>query len=87
MLKHAAYGCGMSNQTSTLMSRQQAATALGVSTFTLESWASRGKPELPYIRAVNGRVRYRQSDIEQFIAQRTTTATSATAHKAQLASV
>jgi excisionase family DNA binding protein len=65
-----------------LLSRAEAAERLGVSKAALEAWAHRGKPALPYIKC-GGAARYRESDIENFMASRT--ATSAAQHAAATA--
>jgi len=71
----------MQNSNATrLLSRAEAAERLGVSKAALEAWAHRGKPELPYIKC-GGAVRYKESDIENFLATRT--ATSAAEHSAR----
>jgi excisionase family DNA binding protein len=49
-----------------LLSPDQVADLIGVSTSTLAKWRQAGEPDLPYIR-VAGRIRYRSSDVEAFI--------------------
>lgn len=52
-----------------LLKPEQAAQVLGVSTNTLACWRSTKRYPLPWIR-VGNRVRYRQADLEGFIAAR-----------------
>lgn len=48
------------------LTRKELSRVLSVPVQTLADWASRGEPELPYIRF--GRiVRYRSSDVQEFI--------------------
>lgn len=49
----------------------EAAAQLGVKSSTLATWRSSGKHSLPYIK-INGRVMYRQSDIDAFLRANTT---------------
>lgn len=49
-----------------LLSPDQVADILGVSTSTLAKWRQLGEPELPFFR-VAGRIRYRLSDVESFV--------------------
>lgn len=53
-----------------LLTRDEAAAVLRVKKQTLAKWACAGGNGLPYIR-VGGRVVYRTSDIERFLAART----------------
>lgn len=55
-----------------LLTREQAATYLGIRAQTLALWASTGRYALPYIR-IGRSVRYRVVDLERFIASRTVT--------------
>ncbi len=55
---------------SSLMSRKQAASYLGISPQTLSVWACEGRYKLPYIK-VGRRVMYRFSDLEDFLERRT----------------
>lgn len=57
----------------TLFTRREAAQFLHLKSQTLAKWAMTGQ-HLPVIRIGRGRVRYRLSDIEDFIAQQTTPA-------------
>lgn len=58
-----------------------AAQYLGISPETLERWRLTGTPFIPYIKYGDpkgkGPVRYRKSDLDQFIANSVTTSTSA----------
>lgn len=49
-----------------LMTRQEAASYLGVSVWTLNAWASRGGVALPFYR-VGRRAMYKQSDVLAFL--------------------
>jgi excisionase family DNA binding protein len=53
-----------------LLSRQQAAEFLGVTKGTLEVWACTKRYNLPYVK-VGKLVKYRQSDLIQFLNDRT----------------
>jgi excisionase family DNA binding protein len=53
-----------------LLSRTEAASLLALKPQTLALWASTGRYHLPYIR-VGRSVRYRRSDLERFLADRT----------------
>lgn len=55
-----------------LLTRQEAAQYLGLSKETLAQWASRGQPELKFIK-VGRLVKYRIRDLEAFLDQRTRT--------------
>jgi len=57
-----------------LLTRQEAADMLGLKAQTLAIWASNGRHDLPFIK-VGRSVRYRMSDIEQWLASRTATQT------------
>ncbi len=53
-----------------LLTPDQAAEILGVTTHTLAVWRSTGRYNLPYVKA--GRlVRYREPDVQRFIEKRT----------------
>ncbi|RQH89275.1 excisionase [Pseudomonas aeruginosa] len=54
---------------SELLSTTQVATALGLSPRTLATWRSACHDKLPYIKA-GGRIRYRQHDVAEFLANR-----------------
>ena len=54
---------------------KQAATALGLKVATLSVWRSTGRYNLPYIK-VGRLVRYRVSDLAEFMARRTAMHTS-----------
>lgn len=54
--------------TQQLLSADDVAEVLGVSTSTLAKWRQTGNPDLPFLR-INGRVRYRETDLEQFLAE------------------
>ena len=58
----------------TLLTRDQAAEFLGVQVQTLASWACSGRYSLPFLK-VGRCVRYRVSDLEKFLADRTVTST------------
>ena len=49
-----------------LLSRDEAASTLGVRPQTLACWASTGRYDLPFVK-IGRRVMYRLSDIESFI--------------------
>lgn len=49
---------------------KQAATALGIKASTLSVWRSTGRYNLPYLK-VGRLVRYRLSDLAEFLARRT----------------
>jgi transposase len=49
-----------------LLSPDDVAEILDVSTSTLAKWRQTGNPHLPFLR-INGRIRYRETDIEQFL--------------------
>lgn len=53
-----------------LLSRQETAGFLGLTEGTLAVWASTKRYELPYIK-VGRLVKYRQSDIVEFLKRRT----------------
>jgi len=53
-----------------LLSPQETADLLGVSATTLSVWRCRGPEELPYVK-VGSRVMYRQSDIDNYLEDRT----------------
>uniref|UniRef100_A0A071MIW0 Helix-turn-helix domain-containing protein n=1 Tax=Burkholderia cenocepacia TaxID=95486 RepID=A0A071MIW0_9BURK len=53
-----------------LIDERQAAAILGTSTQTLSNWRSTGRYHLPFVK-VGRLVRYRQRDIEKFIADNT----------------
>jgi excisionase family DNA binding protein len=57
-----------------LLTRDEAAELLGVKVQTLASWACSGRYNLPMVK-VGKSVRYRLSDLEEFLAGRTVTAT------------
>ena len=58
-----------------LLTREEAAAYLGVATQTLSNWATTGKVALPFIRLSPRAVRYRQADLDNFLAERTVTHT------------
>ena len=51
------------------MTRKEAAAYVGLRPQTLAAWASRGTHDLPYYRP-GGAVRYRQSDLDRWLAAR-----------------
>jgi excisionase family DNA binding protein len=55
---------------SNLLTRQQAAEFLGVQVQTLAAWKTNQRYHLPVVK-VGSLVRYRLSDLERFIEQRT----------------
>lgn len=55
---------------SELLSREQAASYLGVTSRTLAVWKSTGRYNLPVIK-IGRLVKYRISDLDNFIARRT----------------
>lgn len=60
------------SDTQELMSRAQAAEFLGLREQTLACWATTGRYALPYVR-VGRRARYRRTDLEKWLAERTRT--------------
>lgn len=58
-----------------LLTREQAAAYLGLSPQTLSNWASTGRGGIPYVRVSARAVRYRQSDLDRWLADRTMTHT------------
>ncbi|HUT90021.1 MAG TPA: helix-turn-helix domain-containing protein [Thermoguttaceae bacterium] len=57
-----------------LLTRPQAAEFLGVRVQTLAAWACSGRYSLPMVK-VGRCVKYRLSDLEKFLADRTVTST------------
>jgi len=55
---------------SELLTREEAAAFLGVKTQTLSVWATTKRYDLPFIK-VGSLVRYRRSDLEKFLDDRT----------------
>lgn len=53
-----------------LLTRNEAAELLGVKTQTLAKWASVKRYDLPYLK-VGKSVRYRRTDIDQYLARNT----------------
>jgi excisionase family DNA binding protein len=62
-------------QDTPLLTRTEAAAFLGVTVAALAKWAVTRRYSLPYIK-VGTRVRYRRSDLETFLDQRTVGGTS-----------
>ncbi len=60
-----------------LLNEQQAADFLGVSPGTLSVWRSTKRYPLPYLK-VGRLVKYRRSDLEQWLASRTVSCAPAT---------
>ncbi len=58
----------------TLLTKRQAANRLGVSSRTVEKWQQEGK--LSFIKISATCVRFREEDIERFIAERLVRSTS-----------
>lgn len=58
------------SQASALLTPNEAASELQVSTGTLQVWRSTGRHSLPFVK-VGGCVRYRRSDIEAWLDKRT----------------
>lgn len=59
---------------SPLLTRREAAAYLGVRVQTLALWACTGRYDLPFVRV--GRLRkYRQTDLDEFLARNTATQT------------
>jgi excisionase family DNA binding protein len=52
-----------------LLSRRDAARYLGLTEKTLATWASTGRQILPMVK-IGGRVKYRKSVLDKFIAER-----------------
>lgn len=61
-----------------LLTREQAAAYLGLSPQTLSNWASTGRGGIPYVRVSARAVRYRQGDLDAWLADRTMTHTGQT---------
>jgi excisionase family DNA binding protein len=61
---------------SPLLSREEAAAYLNVRPQTLAVWATTGRYSLPMIR-VGRRIRYRQADLDRWLAKRTVMHTGA----------
>lgn len=59
-----------------LLSRAEAATYLGVKEQTLAAWAHTGRHDLPYLR-VGRLAKYRQADLDAWLARRTGTSAAA----------
>lgn len=53
-----------------LLNRDEAAAMLGLKPTTLAIWACTGRNSLPYIK-VGSRVRYRRSDLDRWLLDRT----------------
>ena len=62
----------MATTTDELLTRDQAAEFLNIRSQTLALWASTGRHNLPFVK-VGRCVRYRRSDLEKWLAERTTT--------------
>lgn len=58
------------NQSTELLTRDQAAEYLGITPRTLAVWACVKRYNLPYVK-VDRLVKYRRSDLDAFIARRT----------------
>jgi len=54
--------------TKPLLTVDEVAAVLRVAPSTLTEWRRTGDPDLPYLR-INGRIRYRAEDVEQFLAE------------------
>ena len=52
--------------TDQLLSPDDVAEILGISTSTLAKWRRSKEPDLPFLR-LNGRIKYRASDIDDFL--------------------
>lgn len=57
-----------------LLTRKQAAEYLNVTKSTLNAWASERRNNLPFVRVGTKIVRYRKSDLDDFIARNTVNA-------------
>ena len=60
------------NRHSDLLTREQAADYLGVTSRTLAVWACVKRYSLPYVK-VGRLVKYRRTDLDEFISRRTIT--------------
>lgn len=60
------------SQADELLTAQQAATLLGLEAQTLATWRCKKRYSLRYIK-VGSQVRYRRSDIDRFLSERTVT--------------
>jgi excisionase family DNA binding protein len=49
-----------------LMKQAEAAKYLQISQYTLQTWRSRNRERLPFVK-VGGQVRYRREDLDRFI--------------------
>lgn len=58
-----------------LLTPDEVAVHIGCETKTLATWRSKGRHGLPYVK-VGARVRYRQCDVEAWLAQRSMTQTT-----------
>lgn len=65
-------------QSDALLTQEQAAEILGVSPGSLEVWRSTRRYAIPYVK-VGRLVRYRRSDLEQWLQSRTISCEPATA--------
>lgn len=62
--------------TPSLISPEQAAEYLDLTTRTLANWRSRGYPNLPYIK-LGRSIKYRQSDLDTYLAKHSHNAVTA----------
>lgn len=69
-LTHAVRAAQASKQ-SDLLSRNEAAAYLGISPATLATWVTNKRYSLPMVK-IGSVAKYRQSDLDAFIAARTT---------------
>lgn len=58
------------NKLPELLTPEQVALLLGIKRETLQIWRCVGRYDLPYVK-IGGRVRYKSSDVENFIQSRT----------------
>jgi len=65
--------------TGNLLSKREAARRFGVSARTVEKWQQNGK--LPFVKISATCVRFREEDVERFIAERLVKSTSDQARK------
>ncbi|MNR17040.1 Helix-turn-helix domain protein [compost metagenome] len=71
--QHRQAAAGLPLKPSELLTTEQVATILGLSTRTLATWRSSGRNPLPYIK-VGSRVRYQRQDVMAWLESRRTDA-------------
>lgn len=66
----SAIGASKGNEIDSLLSGKSAARVINVTSQTMAQWRSNRRVEIPFVR-VGGRVMYRRSDLDAFIAGNT----------------